>query len=366
MKQNLLACAILLFSTLFVFGQADFVINKSKILKTEYTPVPKDFETKKISWGAVGSFCASDSIHYGAWFRVYPAGNQLKVTVSTGFNWGNISDPLIYVAYLDTVNGFEILEPLGCERFVGAQGDYAIEVFGMHPKKKHFMLIGANAKKEKFALYLTERFQPSIDVEEVPTEVAEEADNSKEIGNVNPVKVEEITPSGKSELLSKVTAMEEGAMIIGRVRKRNGKPISDFDLALLNDGLEETANVTTDEYGVFKMDDIDPSDINLVRIAQDDANILIDMFIYNRDGSIIGKPISLGHNLFSFKANDPESKRLRILTDQDLVVMVKRGKSTMTGKVVDRETFLIGKEGVRVGLYTPRKSLLRSAITDQS
>ena len=73
MKQKLVACAILIFSTIAVLGQANFVINKSKVLKTEYTPVPRDFKTKKISWGAVGSFCASDSIHYGAWFRVYNA-----------------------------------------------------------------------------------------------------------------------------------------------------------------------------------------------------------------------------------------------------------------------------------------------------
>ena len=137
-------------------------------------------------------------------------------------------------------------------------------------------------------------------------------------------------------------------------------------MALLNDGLEETTSTTTDEYGVFKIEGIDPSSINLVRTSQDDANVLIDMFIYNRDGNIIGKPISLGHNLFSFQANEPESNQLKILTDQDMVVMVKRGMSTMTGKVVDRETFLIGKEGVRVGLYTPRKALLRSAITDHS
>jgi len=96
-------------------------------------------------------------------------------------------------------------------------------------------------------------------------------------------------------------------------------------LALLNDGLEETTSTTTDEYGVFKIEGIDPSSINLVRTSQDDANVLIDMFIYNRDGNIIGKPISLGHNLFSFQANEPESNQLKILTDQDMVVMVKRG-----------------------------------------
>ena len=37
----------------------------------------------------------------------------------------------------------------------------------------------------------------------------------------------------------------------------------------------------------------------------------------------------------------------------------------MIGKVVDRETYLMGREGVRVELYTPRKALLRTAITDQ-
>lgn len=38
----------------------------------------------------------------------------------------------------------------------------------------------------------------------------------------------------------------------------------------------------------------------------------------------------------------------------------------MSGKVVDKATYLIGREGVRVGLglYTPRKQLQRSAITD--
>ncbi|MEQ9186849.1 MAG: hypothetical protein RLP15_03880, partial [Cryomorphaceae bacterium] len=347
------------FSTFYVSAQSGFVINKAKSIKSEYTPVPKDFKTRNISWGAVNEFCASDSVEYGAWYKFYPLTDQLKVTISTGFNWGNLEDPLIYVAYLDTVNEVETLLPLGCEYFPGSQGDFALEVFGLHPKRKHFLLIGAKAKKQKFALYLTERFEARSPAEE-PIAVEEDAvEMTEEIA-------EQQSDSTTTFDTSIQEPIETGVMIIGRLRKRNGKPIPAMDVELLNDDLEETATVTTDESGVFKIKGVDPDRVNLVRMGKEDANLLVDMFIYDKSGNIIGKPISLGHGMYTFKRSEPTTNLLKVLTDKDLVVMVKRGKSSMTGKVVDRETYLIGRKGVRVGLYTPRKSLLRTAITDHS
>lgn len=35
--------------------EAGYIINRAKTIKTEYTPVPKDFKSKKLSWGGVQS-----------------------------------------------------------------------------------------------------------------------------------------------------------------------------------------------------------------------------------------------------------------------------------------------------------------------
>ncbi len=299
-------------------AQNDFVIARSKTIDTEYTPKPKDFKTKSISWGEPDTECLSEPVTHGTWFRFYPNSRKVKVTLSAGLNWGTISDPLIYIAYLDTVDGMETLVQLGCRKVQGSVGDFNLEVTNLRPRRKHYMLIGADSPKLTFALYLTEKFIPTVQDEET-NQAAED--------NIQEEAFEKVT-----------TEKQRAAMIIGRVRRIDAKPVSGFEVSLLNDDLELVSSANTDEFGIFKIYDVNPEKINLVRMEGDDSKLLVDMFLYNSEARIIGKPIYLGHRLHSFTARKEFFEQLAILTMKDVVVDVQRGQSSMAGKVVDKET----------------------------
>ncbi|MEX2595395.1 MAG: OmpA family protein [Salibacteraceae bacterium] len=332
---------------LFGIAQDEFVITRPKDLKVEYTPKPRDFKTKSISWGEMDSKCRKSVITHGNWFKIYPVISKLRITVSTGFNWGDISDPYVYVGYLDTVKGYESLVEVACDQFQGAQGDFALEVFDLVPDTKYYLLIGGDAKKLRYGLHLTQRFGDDT--------VPEPNNNAENTVNAS-------SKSGEEQ--AKDQNQNGDALIIGRVRDINGEIVEDFDLMLLNDDLEQTQEVKTDEYGGFRFTGINPNIINLIKAGGDDSELIIDLFLYDEDGQIIGKPISLGHRLMSFKARKDYFNELAILSEKDVFVDVERGGSSMAGKVVDKETYLIGREGVEVGLYSDKKNLLETTTTD--
>jgi flagellar motor protein MotB len=358
MKQTTIILIVFMAITGQLFGQSDFIIAKSKSIKTEYPPKPKDFKTSKLSWGELGA-CVNEDVQFGTWFKFYPTTPQLKVTVSCGLNWGNLADPVIFVAYLDTINGVETLVPLACKQFQGSVGDFPLEAFGLKKDRKHYLLVGATGAKQQFALYLTEHFTPTPieqDQEETPAKKEEKTPSQHQVP----------TPPKPSSQINASSESVRAGVIMGRVRRQNGRPLSELSLELLNDDLEAVSQTVTDENGVFRINDVDLAKLNLVRLGDDDDKLLIDMYLYDQNGNIISKSVELGHRLHSFESAKNGFAHLNILTEKDLLVMVKQGRSTMTGKVVDRQTYLIGKERVRVGLYTPRKSLLRTAYTDHS
>jgi len=216
----------------------------------------------------------------------------------------------------------------------------------LKPKRKHYLLIGADSKKVSYALYLTEKFTP----------IAKEAGES--------VKEDPVEENIQEEAFEEVDKKPRTAMIIGRVRRLDAKPVAEFGVSLLNEDLAQQSTTKTDEFGIFKIYNIDPEKINLVRMEGDDTKLLVDMFLYNSEARIIGKPIYLGHRLHSFTARKEFHDQLAILSMKDVVVAVDRGESSMSGKVVDKETYLIGREGVKIGLYTPKKAFVNSTITD--
>lgn len=207
-------------------------------------------------------------------------------------------------------------------------------------------MIGADSKKVSYALYLTEKFTP----------IAKEAGES--------VKEDPVEENIQEEAFEEVDKKPRTAMIIGRVRRLDAKPVAEFGVSLLNEDLAQQSTTKTDEFGIFKIYNIDPEKINLVRMEGDDTKLLVDMFLYNSEARIIGKPIYLGHRLHSFTARKEFHDQLAILSMKDVVVAVDRGESSMSGKVVDKETYLIGREGVKIGLYTPKKAFVNSTITD--
>lgn len=167
-----------------------------------------------------------------------------------------------------------------------------------------------------------------------------------------------------SQKINPAVQPEGQAMILGRLRDASGKVLVNTKVLLMNDDLQQVQEVTTDEYRGFRFEGVNPDKINLVKMTKDDSKWMIDMYMYDEDFEVIGKPIPLGHRLHSFKARDDYFRDLRILTENDVFVDVEQGGSYMTGKVVDKETYLGGREGVKVGLYNNTRSLVKTAITD--
>ncbi|MBT7688949.1 MAG: OmpA family protein [Flavobacteriales bacterium] len=320
-----------------VRAQEDYVIGAPKSIKAEQTPKPKQFKTKDLSWGALDSKCKTTVVKSGKWFKFYPLSRKLRIRVSTGMNWGDLTFPFIYIGRIDTVEGIEILKEVSCQKATDEQGDFVLDVYGIERDKKYLVLIGGSGGEETFALNLTHRFS-SPEPEKAKVEEPEK-----------PKKVE-IDPSK--------------ARIFGRIKGPDKKPLQGFEVELLSDDLVVVDEYTTYAQGVYRFFNIDPHSILLVRMTEDDADLDIKMFLYDHKGQVIGKARKLGHRMYSFHPRDHFFRQITVLTAKDVVVDVTQNESGMGGKVVDRETFLIGKEGVTVGLYSADKSLLTQAVTD--
>ena len=105
----------------------------------------------------------------------------------------------------------------------------------LKPKRKHYLLIGADSKKVSYALYLTEKFTP----------IAKEAGES--------VKEDPVEENIQEEAFEEVDKKPRTAMIIGRVRRLDAKPVAEFGVSLLNEDLAQQSTTKTDEFGIFKI-----------------------------------------------------------------------------------------------------------------
>lgn len=356
-----LLLALLFFSSTIFYAQTGYIFTGAKNIKPEHAPKPRDFKLKAVSWGEMDSKCRTEVVQYGNWFKVYPVNSKLQITIGTGLTFGTITDPYIYVGYIDTINGIETLIEHKCDKFQGDMGQFRLEVFNLKPERLYYLFIGGTADKQTYELQLTQRFSPSTPqepVESVPasaSSAANQAVEAKSQENEAPI----TTPQPKIQIQPDGTAI-----IIGRIRDDNGNPLKNKKVMLLNDDLQQVQEVATDAYGGYRFEGVNPDRINLVKMSADDSQWLIDMFMYDENFDVIGKPISLGHRLHSFKARKDYFSDLAILTQEDVFVEVTYGMSYMSGKVVDRETYLVGREGVKVGLYSAQKSLLKTTLTD--
>jgi outer membrane protein OmpA-like peptidoglycan-associated protein len=354
MKKLLFLLASFFMFVTYAHAQADFIFTKAKSIETEHRYKPREFKTNELSWGEMDSECRDEVITHGNWFKLYPKTSILKVEVYIGMTDGTLADPYIYVGYMDTINGIPTIVEMACKKYQGTVGKFDLEVYNLKNMRLHYLLIGGSAKKQTFALNLTQRFDP----ENLPP-VEEPEEDEAPIPSENAAEMPEEGKPSEPEIQP-----EGQAMILGRLRDAQGNTLTNTKVMLLNDDLQQVQEVVTDEYGGFRFEGVNPDKINLVKMSKDDSKWLIDMFMYDEDFEVIGKPIPLGHRLHSFKARDDYFRDLRILTENDVFVDVEQGGSYMTGKVVDKETYLVGREGVKVGLYNNTRSLVKTAITD--
>lgn len=95
MKNLALFFALYMISVAQVHSQEDYVISAPKSIKAEQAPKPKQFKTKDLNWGALDSKCRSTSVKSGKWFKFYPLSRKLRIRVSTGLTWGDLTFPFI-------------------------------------------------------------------------------------------------------------------------------------------------------------------------------------------------------------------------------------------------------------------------------
>jgi outer membrane protein OmpA-like peptidoglycan-associated protein len=358
---KLLLVVLLLNGNPTLIAQTGYIFTGAKNIKPEHVPKPRDFKLKAISWGEMDSKCRTEVVQYGNWFKVYPVISKLQITIGTGLTFGTIADPYIYVGYIDTINGVETLVEHKCGKYQGDMGQFRLEVFNLKPERLYYLFIGGTADKQTYELQLTQRFSPENPPDLVEPEKKLDNTATNETAEAGGQASETATTTQQPQ----IQIQPEGtAIIIGRIRDASGNPIKNKKVMLLNDDLQQVQEVATDAYGGYRFEGVNPDRINLVKMSGDDSQWLIDMFMYDDNFDVIGKPISLGHRLHSFKARKDYFSELAILTQEDVFVDVTHGMSYMSGKVVDRETYLVGREGVKVGLYTSQKSLLKTTVTD--
>ncbi len=338
----------MLFLPVITLAQSDYEIVSARKVKMGYEAFPRDVRAEGLKWTGLDHSCLN-TVAQGNWFDLKFKGDRMQFTVHTGGRFGDTSDPGIYLGKVVTDRGARSLEEVKCIQHQGDEGSFHLQATALDPEASYFLLVTAPKEGMSYAISTTTSFgletQKVEEEDPIPSETATQEQASSQ--KINPA----VQPEGQ-------------AMILGRLRDASGKVLVNTKVLLMNDDLQQVQEVTTDEYRGFRFEGVNPDKINLVKMTKDDSKWMIDMYMYDEDFEVIGKPIPLGHRLHSFKARDDYFRDLRILTENDVFVDVEQGGSYMTGKVVDKETYLVGREGVKVGLYNNTRSLVKTAITD--
>lgn len=291
------------------------------------------FQFTSLGWGKVVSKCISPKgAETGLWFTYRPKDPNLTVTVRTGKGWGSIEDPIIYIGTEIENKGQTILKELTCTQ--GEDDDELIaSLQGLELKKEYYILVTAKhpEKNQRFSLQLSPTY----------TEMKPAA----------PAVVEQ--PKGSNT-----------EYIIGRIRHRDGSAKAGVVVSLLDENMERIEEAKTDPEGSFRFEKLPLETTLLTRIEEDDSELIVDMFLYDKEGNVKQRSSRIGSNLYGFGAEKGDFKQLKLLTSMDWSLNVKKGKSGVTGRVVDAKTFLYGQKGMEVGLYNKSKSKLASSVTD--
>lgn len=328
MKRVLTFC----FSLLFVvplFAQVDYKIDQARTVKMGYQPFPKDQQTRELSWTALDATCMED-ITYGAWFELKVKSDRAKFTVHTGGDMGDIVDPRIYLGeVVEDRTGRKIVE-VCCYAHQGDDGEFSIECVDLKKDSEYFVLVSSDQKSARFAISATDKFEASA-----------------------PQTVKEETPS----ILHR---------IFGRITDKEGNGKSNVKVSLLDEGQQPISTVLTDDNGVFNFEKLEPDQVYMTRIEEDDTDLTVEMFLIDEKGSIKTRSTRIGDRLYGFGIDQSLSDYIRLLSPKDYQIALKPGEKGIVGRVVDRNTYLYGRQGVEVGLYSKERRLIRSSVTDKN
>jgi outer membrane protein OmpA-like peptidoglycan-associated protein len=312
------------------YSQYDYQIPKgsAELVNSKYKVDPMFFETKKLSWGAVESKCLESPVEFGMWLKVDVKTNQTKVSIQTLGKSGNLDSPTLFFSKVEQNSKGRRLTELKCKQFSSLEKEYAIEMTGLNPETEYYMLIAANGLGQRFGVVVTEKFEPTPEQAEVKAEVA------------------------KSQ------------SIVGRVRQKDGTTKKGVRVSLLNGVMQKVAETTTEEDGTFKFERLPQEEVFLTKIEEEDTELLADIFLKNTDGQVTARATRIGTNLFGFGADSDAFNDLKLLASADWTMNVAEGKTGVTGRIVDANTFLFGRKGLKVGLYNNQKANVSNTITN--
>lgn len=330
MNRTLLLLIQLVLCSRFIHAQTGFEISGLPITADRQV-IPYEYQYETLKWGKVVSECIpATGAGLGSWFVYKAKGTDLTIVVKTGQGMGDITEPMIYLGMVEMYKGQERLKEVACVKGEKGRDEVSLSVNTLSAKNKYYLLVTSARpeKKQRFAMELKEVYEPS--------------------------KKEDLTAS-KTEKLH---------YIIGRVRKSNGDPRHGVEVTLLNEKLEPLQSTKTDLLGSFRFEKLPPEHTYITRIEEDDSELIVDMFRFDEHGNVSQRATRVGTSLYGFGAETNGFEVLKLLTEIDWRLDVKAGKSGVTGRIVDGQTFLFGQKDVEVGLYNNTRGKMATSKTD--
>ena len=104
----------------------------------------------------------------------------------------------------------------------------------------------------------------------------------------------------------------------------------------------------------------------MARLETDDTELQVDMFLIDSEGAISSRSTRIGDRLYGFGVDKDMSEYIRLLSPKQYSLNVPEGKQGIAGRVVDKQTYLFGRENVEVGLFNEDRELLSSSKTDKN
>jgi outer membrane protein OmpA-like peptidoglycan-associated protein len=316
---------LVIFQSLSAIGQTDYRINGARKAKAGFVPYEHDVSVQPLDWKGLESSCLTE-LNYGAWFEVAVKSDRVKFSVHTGGRMGTIADPKLYLGVVSESNGNRAIKEVSCVSHRGSEGVFSIEATGLQKGLTYFILVTSSKEKADFGFSVVDEFEPQVLAPELPaTEV-----------------------------------------IFGRVSGADGNPKSNVKVSLLNDVRKPVASSLTDQYGMFKFEKLPPDQVYLAQLDVDDTELQIEMFLVDEAGAIKSRATKIGDKLYGFGVAGVFADYIRLLAEKDYNLNVGKGQFGIAGRVVDKKTFLFGRAGVKVGLYSSERMLMASSTTDKN
>ncbi len=286
--------------------------------------------TGSLSWAKVLSPCVKPGgLEVGTWFEYRPKSPQATIRVRVSGVMGNMTEPILYMGVNKPHKGQDLLTELDCVKAEKGQTEILLSFNDLTPKETYFILVGSETanKNDSYTIHVWTAY----------TDLA---------------KAEDLSESASETYVS------------GRVRDKSGTGKSGVLISILDKSNKPLETAKSDSKGTFTFKKLPIDSKPIIRIEEDDTELIVDLFLFGSDGKVKEKATRVGNNMYGFGADEDHFTQLRLLSDRDWSLNVEKGKTGVTGRVVDSESFLFGQANVSVGLYSTSKNKLASSKTD--